>query len=31
MIRLGFGVVPAVLMVAAMLLQRRYTLDRTLR
>ncbi|GIG00592.1 MFS transporter [Catellatospora citrea] len=31
MIRLGFGVVPAVLMVVAMLLQRRYTLDRTLR
>lgn len=31
MIRLGFGVVPAVLMIIAMLLQRRYTLDRTLR
>jgi GPH family glycoside/pentoside/hexuronide:cation symporter len=31
MIRLGFGLVPAALMVAAMLLQRRYTLDRTLR
>ncbi|MEV4410827.1 MFS transporter [Catellatospora sp. NPDC049609] len=31
MIRLGFGVVPAVLMVVAILLQRRYTLDRTLR
>jgi hypothetical protein len=31
MIRLGFGVVPAVLMVVAILLQRRYTLDRSLR
>ncbi|MDI1464669.1 MFS transporter [Catellatospora sp. KI3] len=31
MIRLGFGLVPAVLMLVAMLLQRRYTLDRTLR
>ncbi|MGW0433112.1 MFS transporter [Micromonospora sp. NPDC003197] len=31
MIRLGFGLAPAALMVAAMLLQRRYTLDRTLR
>ncbi|NUT32084.1 MAG: MFS transporter [Hamadaea sp.] len=31
MIRLGFGVVPAVLMVIAMLMQRKYTLDRTLR
>ncbi|WP_326557496.1 MFS transporter [Micromonospora sp. NBC_01796] len=31
MIRLGFGLVPAALMVVAMLLQRGYTLDRTLR
>ncbi|MFC7759155.1 MFS transporter [Catellatospora bangladeshensis] len=30
-IRLGFGLVPAVLMIVAMLLQRKYTLDRTLR
>ncbi len=30
-IRLGFGIVPAVLMIVAMLLQRKYTLDRTLR
>jgi glycoside/pentoside/hexuronide:cation symporter, GPH family len=31
MIRIGFGVVPAALMVLAALLQRRYTLDARLR